>query len=75
MRPAMSEHERILLRESIRNFAGGRSPDPVVSRHCRERSRQALLNDPEIPEGRKQQLRADGPPGRFSQNHDHIPDR
>ena len=58
MRPAMSEHERILLRESIRNFAGGRSPDPVVSRHCRERSRQALLNDPEIPEGRKQQLHA-----------------
>lgn len=42
-RPLMSAEERALRRESIRNLIRGRSPNPVVARYYRERSRLALL--------------------------------
>ena len=60
-RPMMSAEERALRRESIRNAIGGRSPNPVVARYYRERSRLALLASDEVSESRKQELRAAGP--------------
>ena len=57
----MSAEERALQRESIRNFIGGRSPNPVVARYYRERSRLALLASDNVSESRKQELRAAGP--------------
>ena len=60
-RPEMSAEERALQRESIRNFLGGRSPNPVVARYYRERSRQALLASENVSEARKQELRSAGP--------------
>ncbi len=60
-RPMMSAEERALRRESIRNFIGGRSPNPVVARYYRERSRLALLASDDVSESRKQELRAAGP--------------
>ena len=60
-RPLMSAEERALRRESIRNFIGGRSPNPVVARYYRERSRLALLASDDVSEARKQELRAAGP--------------
>ena len=59
--PLMSAEERALQRESIRNFIGGRSPNPVVARYYRERSRLALLASDNVSESRKQELRAAGP--------------
>ena len=60
-RPLMSAAERAQQRESIRNFVGGRSPNPVVARYYRERSRLALLASDNVSESRKQELRAAGP--------------
>ena len=60
-RPQMPEEERSLQRESIRNFLGGRSPNPVVARYYRERSRQALLASDDVGAQRKQELQAAGP--------------
>ena len=60
-RPWMSAEEQELQRESIRNFLGGRSPNPMVARYYRERSRQALLASDEVGAEYKQELRAAGP--------------
>ena len=59
--PMMSAEEIALERESVRNFIGGRSPNPVVARYYRERSRLALLASDNVSESRKQELRAAGP--------------
>ena len=59
--PQMSAEELALEREAVRNYIGGRSPNPVVARYYRERSRQALLASDNVSENRKQELRAAGP--------------
>ena len=52
-RPMMSAEERALERESVRNFIGGRSPNPVVARYYREHSRLALLASDNVSAARK----------------------
>ena len=61
MRPLMSAEERAQQREAVRCLIGGRSPNPVVARYYRERSRLALLASDNVSESRKQEMRAAGP--------------
>ena len=60
-RPLMTEERRALEREAVRNFIGGRSPNLVVARYYRERSRLALLASDKVSQSRKRELRAEGP--------------
>ena len=60
-RPNYGHPQRAQQREAVRCLIGGRSPNPVVARYYRERSRLALLASDDVSEDRKQELRAAGP--------------